>query len=64
VLVLQTELFFAKVPPSLSTEAVAAVFNKFGSCSVNLFKRWPTARTSKVSQYSFAETGCDCGEPG
>jgi len=49
MLCMQNELFFAKVPPSLPYGTVQALFDKFGACSVNLFKRWPTARTSKVS---------------
>ena len=41
-------LFFAKVNPSAPPEEVAALFSRFGAVeSVNLFRAWATARTSK-----------------
>ncbi|GBF95968.1 hypothetical protein Rsub_08091 [Raphidocelis subcapitata] len=42
------QVFFAKVPPSASPDEVAALFARFGGVeSVNLFRAWATARSSK-----------------
>jgi len=42
-------LFFARVPPTVPYEAILELFEQFGKvASLNLFRPWATAKTSKV----------------
>jgi hypothetical protein len=43
------QLFFAKIPPSVSSGEVESLFKAFGEVvEVNLFKAWAGAKSSKV----------------
>lgn len=46
-------VFFAKFPPTTTPEEVENLFAKFGSVeSVNLYRKWATAKASKVTSLS------------
>lgn len=43
-------VFFARVPPTVPYESILALFQQFGTVnSLNLFRPWASAKTSKVS---------------
>lgn len=55
-IVLGTNLFFARVPPTVSYESILELFTQFGTVlTLNLFRPWATAKTSKVRMF---ERGC------
>lgn len=44
-------VFFARVPPTVPYESILALFQQFGTVkSLNLFRPWASAKTSKVRQ--------------
>jgi hypothetical protein len=46
---LGTSLFFARVPPTVTYEAIMELFAEHGKVlTLNLFRPWATAKTSKV----------------
>lgn len=41
-------MFFARVPPTVPSDGLLALFAKFGTVKhLNLYRRWATAKTSK-----------------
>jgi hypothetical protein len=48
-IILGTSLFFARVPPTIPYESIMELFAQFGTVlTLNLFRPWATAKTSKV----------------
>jgi hypothetical protein len=53
-ILLGTSLFFARVPPTVSYESIMELFAQFGTVlTLNLFRPWATAKTSKVRFFFF-----------
>jgi hypothetical protein len=52
-------VFFARVPPTVPYESILALFQQFGTVkSLNLFRPWASAKTSKVSTVLASSGAC------